>query len=102
MEDVIDLFIQLAFETGQAYQRIYQKIGLDNVIDFNDIAFANSLGAQFQIKGTMQNMPELFKTKDIKPERIKALNEMLEQLEKIKVMAKQQLRVKEMEENGYV
>lgn len=97
MEDIIDLLIQLAFETGQAYQRIYQKIGLDNVVDFKDIAFANSLGAQFKLKGTMQNIPELFKTKGIKAERIKALNEMAEQLEKIKLMAKQQLIVKEME-----
>ena len=97
MEDIIDLFIQLAFESGQAYQRIYDKIGLDNVVDFKDIAFANNCGAQFKIQGNMQNLPELFKTKDIKPERIKALNEMSEQLQQIKTMAKQQLLIKEME-----
>lgn len=97
MEDIIDLFIQLAFESGQAYQRIYDKIELDNVINFKDIAFANSCGAQFKIQGDMQNLPELFKTKDIKPERIKALNEIAEQLQQIKLMAKQQLIIKEME-----
>ena len=97
MEDIIDLFIQLAFETGQAYQRIFDTIGLSNVIDFKDIAFANSKGAQWNIKGKMQDLPELFKTKDIKPERIKALNEMSEQLQQIKLMAKQQLLIKEME-----
>ncbi len=95
MENIIDLFIQLAFETGQAYQRIYDKIGLDNVADFNEIAFANSRGAQWSLKGDMSELPKLFKTKDIKPERIKALNEMIKQLEKIKAMAKQQLIVKE-------
>lgn len=97
MEDIIDLFIQLAFESGQAYQRIYDKIGLDNVIDFKDIAFANNCGAQFNIQGNMKNLPELFKTKDIKPQRVKALNEISEQLQKIKLMAKQQLLIKEME-----
>lgn len=97
MEDIIDLFIQLAFETGQAYQRIFDTIGLSNVMDFKDIAFANSCGAQLNIKGNMENLPELFKTKDIKPERIKALNGMSEQLQQIKLMAKQQLIIKEME-----
>ncbi len=95
MENMIDLLIQLAFETGQAYQRIYDKIGLDNIIDFNEIAFANSRGAQWSLKGDMSDLSKLFKTKDIKPERIEALKELSEQLEKIKAMAKQQLIVKE-------
>lgn len=95
IEDIIDVFIQLAFETGQAYQRIYDKIGLDNVIDFRDIAYANSCGTQFKIKRNMQDLPELFKTKNIKQERIKALNEIAEQLQQIKAIAKQQLLIKE-------
>lgn len=97
MEDIIELFIQLAFETGQAYQRIFDTIGLNNVIDVKEIAFANNCGAQFKIKGNMENLPELFKTKDIKTERIKALNGMSEQLQQIKLMAKQQLIIKEMD-----
>ncbi len=84
----MDLFIQLAFESGQAYQRIYDKIGLDNVIDFKDIDFAKNCGAQFKIQGNVKNLPELFKIKNIKTERIKALNEMSEQLQEIKLMAK--------------
>ena len=28
----MELYIQLAFELGQAYQNIYKEIGLDNVI----------------------------------------------------------------------
>ncbi len=95
MEDKIDLFIQLAFETGQAYQRIYNKIGLDNVIDFNDIAFANSCGAQWNLKGDMRDLPELFKTHNLKKKQIKALNEMGQQLQKIKIMAKEQFKLME-------
>lgn len=60
-KDEIEIFVQLAFELGQAYQNIYDRIGLDNVIDFNDIAFANSRGAQWNLKGDMSDLPELFK-----------------------------------------
>ena len=71
---------------GQAYQRIYNEIGLDNVVDFKDIAFANKCGAQWNIKGDMSDLPKLFKTKNIKQERIDALNEIARDLEKVKLM----------------
>ena len=59
MEELIDLLIQLAFETGQAYQNLYNKLGLENVIDFNDVKFANSCGAQWNLKGDMSDLPKL-------------------------------------------
>lgn len=91
MNDLIDLFIQLAFETGQAYQNIYNKLGLENVIDFNDIALANSRGAQWNIKGDMSNLPELFKVHKLKQNGIDELNKLADDLQKIKDMAKQNI-----------
>ena len=86
MGKAIDLFIQLAFELGQAYQNIYKTIGLDNIIDFNNIALANSKGAQWSFKGDMSDLPELFK---MKQDGIDQLNRMANELEKLKNMAKQ-------------
>ena len=71
---------------GKAYQRIWDKIDLDNIVDFNDILFANNCGAEWNFKGDMQNLPELFKTKNIKQDRIDALNEIAKYLEKIKMI----------------
>lgn len=88
-ENSIDLFIQLAFETGQAYQNIYNKLGLENVIDFNDIVFANSRGAQWKTKGRMLELPRLFEIHKIKKEGINELNNLADQLNKIKIMAKE-------------
>lgn len=89
MEEIIELFIQLAFETGQAYQNIYNKLGLENIINFNDIAFANSRGAQWNLKGEMSNLPELFKTHQLNQNGIDELNKIADNLQKIKIMAKQ-------------
>ncbi len=97
MEDIIDLLIQLAFETGQAYQNIYNQIGLDNVVDFKDIAFANNCGAEWNLKGDMSDLPELFKIHKLKQDGIDELNKLAQDLQKIKVIAKQQLIIKEME-----
>lgn len=91
MEDIIDLFIQLAFETGQAYQNIYNKIGLENVVDFNDIALANSRGAQWNLEGDMSNLPELFKVHQLKQDGINELNKIADNLQKIKIMAKENI-----------
>lgn len=88
---MIELLLQLAFEEGRAYQRLYDKIGLDNVIDFNDIEYANSLGARWKFKGDMSDLPELFKTKNIELDGIKALNDIAKDLEKIKIIANHQL-----------
>lgn len=68
---IIDVLLQLAFELGQAYQNIYKTIGLDNIVDFNDIVFANSRGAQWNFKGDMSDLPELFKVHNLKQERNK-------------------------------
>lgn len=73
---------------GKAYQRIWDKIDLDNIVDFNDILFANNCEADWNFKGDMQNLPELFKTKNIKQDRIDALNEIAKDLEKIKMIVK--------------
>ena len=93
MENIIDLLIQLAFETGQAYQNIYNQLGLDNVIDFNDVALANSRGAQWNLKGDMSNLPELFKIHKLKQNGIDELNKLAQNVQSIKVMAKQQLLI---------
>lgn len=74
---------------GQAYQRIYDSIGLDNVIDFNDIAFANSRGAQWNLKGDMSDLPKLFKIHKLKQNRIDELNKISKDLEKLKSIAKE-------------
>lgn len=88
MKDEIDLFIQLAFEIGQAYQSLYEKIGLDNVIDFNDVAFANSCGAEWRLKGDMSNLPELLKVHKLKQNGINELNKLANNLQELKIIAK--------------
>ena len=89
----IELYIQVAFELGQAYQNIYNQIGLDNVIDFNDIAFANSCGAQWNLKGDMSNLPELFKIHQLKQDGINELNKIVSDLQRIKIIANKRLKV---------
>lgn len=91
MENIIDLFIQLAFELGQAYGKVYSSAGLENIIDFNDIAFANSRGAQWNIKGNMSDLPELYKIHEVDQNKIDALNEIANNLQNIKVMAKEKI-----------
>lgn len=83
----IDVLIQLAFELGQTYQNIYKTIGLDNVIDFNDIAFANSRGAQWNLKGNMSDLPKLFEVHKLKQDGIDELNKIVQSLEKVKRIA---------------
>ena len=74
---------------GQAYEYIWQKAELDNVIDFNDIAYANSKGAMWNLRGDMSDLPELFKLKD--KEKINELNKIANDLQKVKEMAKELL-----------
>ena len=93
MEKEIELYIQLAFELGQAYQNLYNRIGLDNVIDFNDIAFANRGGAQWTLKGDMSDLPKLFEVHKLKQEGINELNKIANDLKKVKKMASERLKV---------
>lgn len=72
---------------GQAYNYMWQKAELDNVIDFNDIAYANSKGAMWNLKGDMSDLPELFKLKD--KDKINELNKIANDLQKVKEMAKE-------------
>lgn len=74
---------------GQAYNYIWQKAGLDNVVDFNDIVYASSKGAICNLKGDMSNLPELFKLKD--KDKIIELNKIADDLQKVKEMAKELL-----------
>lgn len=71
---------------GQAYNYMWQKVELDNVIDFNDIAYANSKGAMWNLKGDMSDLPKLFKLKD--KEKINELNKIANDLQKVKNIAK--------------
>lgn len=73
---------------GQAYQRIYNIIGLDNIIDFNDIALANSRGAQWKFKGDMSDLPKLFEIRKINQDGINELNKISKDLKKVKLMAR--------------
>lgn len=77
---------------GQAYQKIYDSIGLDNIIDFNDIAFANSCSAQWTLKGDMSDLPRLFEAHKLKQEEIDELNKIAKDLERVKEMAKEVVR----------
>lgn len=77
---------------GQAYQRIYDDIGLDNIIDFNDIAYANSRGAQWDLKGDMSDLPRLFEIHKFKQNGIDELNKIARNLEKVKAIAKEVVR----------
>lgn len=77
---------------GQAYQRIYDNIGLDNVIDFKDIAFANNCGAQWNLKGEMSELPKLFEVHKLKQKAIDELNIIAKDLERVKVIAKEVVR----------
>ena len=87
----MELYIQLAFELGQTYQNIYKEIGLDNVIDFSDISFANSCGAEWKFKEDMSNIPELFKIHKLKQDGINELNKIANDLQKIKLFASNRL-----------
>ena len=92
-EEEIELYMQIAFELGQAYQNIYNQIGLDNVIDFNDIAFANNCGAEWQLKGDMSDLPKLFEVHKLKQDGINELNKIAEDLQKIKKIASERCKV---------
>ena len=89
MIKTIDLLLQAAFELGQVYRYIWDKAGLDNVIDFNDIAYASSKGAMWKFKGSIENLPELFKFKDTN--KIKELNKIADDLQQVKNIAKELL-----------
>ena len=65
---------------------MWQKAELGNVIDFNDIAYANSKGAMWNLKGDMSDLPELFKLKD--KDKINELNKIANDLQKVKDIAK--------------
>ncbi len=93
MEKEVEIYIQLAFELGQAYQNIYSQIGLDNVIDFNDIAFANRCGAQWNLKGDMFDLPKLFEVHKLKQDGINELNKIASDLQRIKIIANKRLKV---------
>lgn len=72
---------------GQAYRYIWEKADLDNVIDFRDISYANTKGAMWNLKGSMENLPELFKVKD--KNKIKELNKIANDLQRVKSIAKE-------------
>lgn len=93
MDNLIDILLQLAFELGQAYGRIYTESGLNNVIDFNDIAYANKCGAQWHLKGDIAKLPQLFKIHDKR--KIDALNEIADNLQKVKTIAIMQINKEE-------
>lgn len=86
MITTIDLLLQLAFELGEKYRYLYEKAGLDNVIDFNDIAFANSKGAEWKQKINMSDLPKLFRIHD--KNKIVELNKTAEDLKQLKQIAK--------------
>lgn len=58
-----DLIVYLAFEYGRAYERLYTSLGLNNILDFNDAKFAQSCGAQFSNKGTINDIGQLYRCK---------------------------------------
>ena len=97
MITTIELIIQLSFELGEKYRYLYEKAGLDNVIDFNDIEFANSKGAQWKnFKGDMSDFPEILKvTHD--QSKINELNSTADDLKILKRIAK---NIIEGEKNG--
>lgn len=74
---------------GEAYRYIYEKAGLDNVIGFNDVNYANTRGAMWNLKRDMSDLPELFKLKD--KAKIKELNKIADDLQKVKEMSKELL-----------
>ena len=74
-------------------QNIYNQIGLDNVIDFNDIAFANSCGAEWNLKGDMSDLSKLFEVHKLKQNGINELNKIAENLKRIKRIANERLKV---------
>ena len=93
MEKEVEIYIQLAFELGQAYQNIYKQIGLDNVVDFNDIAFANRCGARWTLKGDMSDLPKLFEVHKLTQDGINELNKIAKELQKVKKIASERLKV---------
>ncbi|KEI84148.1 hypothetical protein N493_19875 (plasmid) [Clostridium botulinum B2 433] len=66
----LNIAIELAFQMGMAYQDLYTKADLANAMNFNDLQYAKSLGAQFKARGTMENLPNLFSIKTNKEKKI--------------------------------
>ena len=95
MNEAIELLIQLAFELGQTYRFLYDKAGLDNVIDFKDIAFANSRGAEWNVKLDESDLPKLFKIHNLDKDKINELNKLANDLKELKKIAKDILEKKE-------
>ena len=53
----------LAWELGKSYQLLYEMLDLGNVINFNDVEFANSRGAQWKLDSGMEDLGKLWNCK---------------------------------------
>ncbi len=85
-----ELIVYLAFEQGKLYERIWQSLDLDNIVNFNDILYASSKGAQWKMNGNLSDIGVLFSTKitsDKNIEKIKKLNEITENIRKLQVIS---------------
>lgn len=77
--------IILAFELGKTYEYLYNKLKLDNIIDFNDIEFAKKCGGNFKCNNS-ENIGNLFKThicSEVDKCRLNELNNIKQKMEKI-------------------
>lgn len=92
------LAIYLAFEQGKVYERLYNSLGLRNVMDFNDIAFANSCGAQWQFNGDMSNLSKIWKCKITSPKDENKIAELNKITDNIKLLQQMPLDDREPEE----
>jgi len=85
--DGVNLLIQVAFEIGRAYERLYISLDLYNAINANDLIHGAKAGAQFILNGTMEDLPSILKHKVIENDKLKALNDLANDLQKIKAIS---------------
>ena len=55
IKDNPGIAVMLAWELGKSYQLLYEMLDLGNVINFNDVEFANSRGAQWKLDSGMED-----------------------------------------------
>jgi hypothetical protein len=85
----IDIVIELAFQMGMAYKDLWIKADLDNAINFNDFQHAKGCGGQITLKGTMENLTNVFAYRtDKEKEIVLELNDIARNKKKLAELCK--------------
>lgn len=63
IKDNPGIAVMFVWELEKSYQMLYEMLDLGNIINFNDVEFANSRGAQWKLNGTMEDLGKLWNCK---------------------------------------